>query len=1099
MLRKGAHRGGVPGTWNAIFPPRASGPPARRRSGRVLTTALLAGLAFLLLAGPASAASLFADGFESGDFSAWSQVQTAVGGTAVVQSAVARTGTLAAQLSETATSGSKAYVRKTLSASQQDITVSGDFQVSSAPTSGGNIPFFRLLDPSGARVVSIYRQNGSAGTIGLGYQGANFTSTGKLALGAWATVSIHVVTNGTSSTVEARLNGTLVYTTTAASLGTAGVQAIQIGNDTSAQAFGLYADTIAVDGVGDTTPSAPANVTLPTVSGTPQAGQTVTASTGTWTGSQPITYAYQWLRCDAASAACLAISGATSASYAVTAADVGDTLRVAVTASNGVGPSTATSNATAVVQGASTAPANTVAPTITGSAQAGQVLTAVPGTWTGTQPIAYAYAWRRCDSGGAICAPISGATGSSYTVATADVGSTLRVVVTASNAAGSGTATSAATAQVDRDADPARARGAVAHGRDLGHVDVRRRRRPHRDAALGQRSGSPASLGTAFGFTGSSYVSVPVAGRPQPRQRELTVTIRSRRPRRPPTPDWDLIRKGLYTTAGGEYKMEYQPSGQASCGFKGSSGYNELIAGPGDQQRPVAHRAVRQDLLGHQGRRRRAAFSKSAALGAIANTDACRSAPGPARSSSRARSTRLASRSASGRARTSRLRGRSAAPPPPGSWPHPLLPSPRVQPMSSPTDLPLRDGPRDECGVFGIYAPEHDVSRLAYFALYALQHRGQESAGIAAADRGGHIITQRALGLVNQVFKEHDLRALAGDLAIGHVRYSTTGSNEWENSQPVHRSAGSGGNRRELALAHNGNLINAVELHAELRERGRARSARRRTPRSSRRCSPRTRPTTLEDAIADVVPRLQGAFSTVVMTKDRVVAFRDPAGAAAARRSASSATATASRRSPARSTSSAPSTCATSRRARSSRSVRDGHRARARSSSGAREAFCVFEYIYFARPDSRMGGQLAAGRARPHGRDPGPRGAGAGRRPRHRRARLGQPGRARLRPRRGPAAGRRPRQEPLRRADVHPARPGAAQARPADEVQPAARDRRRQAARRRRRLDRARQHDAPDRPDAARRRRAARSTCGSPRRRSSTRATTASTCPRARR
>ena len=144
--------------------------------------------------------------------------------------------------------------------------------------------------------------------------------------------------------------------------------------------------------------------------------------------------------------------------------------------------------------------------------------------------------------------------------------------------------------------------------------------------------------------------------------------------------------------------------------------------------------------------------------------------------------------------------------------------------------------------MFGIYGPEHDVSRLAYFALYALQHRGQESAGIAAADDGGYIITQRALGLVNQVFKEHDLRALGGDLAIGHVRYSTTGSNEWENSQPVHRCGRRGGNRRELALAHNGNLINAVELHAELRAPGRHVHARRRTRRSSPRCSPRTRP-----------------------------------------------------------------------------------------------------------------------------------------------------------------------------------------------------------------------------------------------------------------
>src|SRR6058998_4323929 len=112
------------------------------------------------------------------------------------------------------------------------------------------------------------------------------------------------------------------------------------------------------------------------------------------------------------------------------------------------------------------------------------------------------------------------------------------------------------------------------------------------------------------------------------------------------------------------------------------------------------------------------------------------------------------------------------------------------------------DGPREECGVFGVYAPGHDVSRLAYFALYALQHRGQESAGIAAADVGGHIMTLRDLGLVNQVFDEQKLRALGGQVAVGHVRYSTTGSNAWDNAQPVHRS-----DRRELALGHNGNLI----------------------------------------------------------------------------------------------------------------------------------------------------------------------------------------------------------------------------------------------------------------------------------------------------
>src|SRR5213596_1430880 len=134
--------------------------------------------------------------------------------------------------------------------------------------------------------------------------------------------------------------------------------------------------------------------------------------------------------------------------------------------------------------------------------------------------------------------------------------------------------------------------------------------------------------------------------------------------------------------------------------------------------------------------------------------------------------------------------------------------------MTSLDPIPDRDGPRDECGVFGVYAPESEVARLAYFALYALQHRGQESAGIATSENG-QIMTVRDLGLVSQVFDEDKLKALQGELALGHVRYSTTGSSAWENAQPVHRS-----DRRELALAHNGNLINAVELHTELRERG---------------------------------------------------------------------------------------------------------------------------------------------------------------------------------------------------------------------------------------------------------------------------------------
>ena len=182
-----------------------------------------------------------------------------------------------------------------------------------------------------------------------------------------------------------------------------------------------------------------------------------------------------------------------------------------------------------------------------------------------------------------------------------------------------------------------------------------------------------------------------------------------------------------------------------------------------------------------------------------------------------------------------------------------------------------RDGPRDECGVFGIYAPGHDVARLAYFALYALQHRGQESAGIATCE-GGHITTLRDTGLVSQVFDEEKLRALDGDMAIGHVRYSTTGGASWENTQPVWRDDG-----REVALCHNGNLTNAVELHSELRERG---VAFRGTSDSEIIAAALSlapeRP--IENAVAAVMPGLEGAFSTVVMTKRAVVAFRDPNG-----------------------------------------------------------------------------------------------------------------------------------------------------------------------------------------------------------------------------
>ena len=127
------------------------------------------------------------------------------------------------------------------------------------------------------------------------------------------------------------------------------------------------------------------------------------------------------------------------------------------------------------------------------------------------------------------------------------------------------------------------------------------------------------------------------------------------------------------------------------------------------------------------------------------------------------------------------------------------------------------------------------------------------------------------------MFTENDLSTLAGELAIGHVRYSTTGSNAWENSQPVQRSVGTRGSQREVALAHNGNLINAVELHNELLAKGVTFSSTSDSEIIAALIA--THPAErVEDAIAEVLPRLKGAFSTVVMTKDRVVAFRDPHG-----------------------------------------------------------------------------------------------------------------------------------------------------------------------------------------------------------------------------
>ena len=178
------------------------------------------------------------------------------------------------------------------------------------------------------------------------------------------------------------------------------------------------------------------------------------------------------------------------------------------------------------------------------------------------------------------------------------------------------------------------------------------------------------------------------------------------------------------------------------------------------------------------------------------------------------------------------------------------------------------EGPREECGVFGIYAPGEDVATLTYFGLYALQHRGQESAGIAVSD-GRRIVVHKDMGLVNQVFTETSLAALDGHLAVGHCRYSTTGASAWVNAQPTYHDTPTGGG---LALGHNGNLVNTADLarrlgveagnDSELMSAMLARDA----------------DVSLEEAIVRSAPELIGAYSVVVMDEERLHAFRDPNG-----------------------------------------------------------------------------------------------------------------------------------------------------------------------------------------------------------------------------
>ena len=251
------------------------------------------------------------------------------------------------------------------------------------------------------------------------------------------------------------------------------------------------------------------------------------------------------------------------------------------------------------------------------------------------------------------------------------------------------------------------------------------------------------------------------------------------------------------------------------------------------------------------------------------------------------------------------------------------------------------------CGVFGIRSVEREVARLTYFGLFALQHRGQEAAGIAVSDEG-RLTVLRDLGLVAQVFDEQKLQGLTGEVAIGHTRYSTTGSNAWTNVQPLVQH----GRARTVALGHNGNLTNASALREQLAAAGVKLGATSDTELIAALLAHDDSPLPL--AVAQTMARLEGAYSIVALSEGKLVAFRDPLGIrplSLGRLGEDWVVAS--------------ETCALDLiAAEFVRDLRPGelvvvdeeglHSTQALPEGTG--AACIFEHVYFARPDSTLGG-----------------------------------------------------------------------------------------------------------------------------------------------
>jgi amidophosphoribosyltransferase len=257
---------------------------------------------------------------------------------------------------------------------------------------------------------------------------------------------------------------------------------------------------------------------------------------------------------------------------------------------------------------------------------------------------------------------------------------------------------------------------------------------------------------------------------------------------------------------------------------------------------------------------------------------------------------------------------------------------------------------RESCGIFGVYAPGEEVARLAFFGLFALQHRGQESSGIATSD-GTKIRVHAAMGLVSQVFTEAILDQLRGNIAIGHNRYSTTGSSRRFNAQPILVPSPSG----EIALAHNGNIVNSEYLRKELEEKGYAFSTTTDSEVIVRLIASAPREGMVEK-IKYAMSRLEGAYSLVILTRDKLIGVRDPMGVRPLCLGSLNGNGWVI----------ASESCALDHLgAEFLREVEpgevlvvDGDGASSFKGGGAdKKALCIFEYIYFARPDSVIKGR----------------------------------------------------------------------------------------------------------------------------------------------